>query len=131
MTISKGPNKFCIYSLIQFFQMFVNVRDSPNCVCDFMFRTTNKHTMRCLWFYQSYFTQNIKLVNLLYNFFFLIGIFTFLCTNYLSKLSVPFIGDLNFGSRKYLSCSLWRIWLNFKSCFCRFLIVIEFWTSDS
>ena len=38
----------------------------------------------------------------IYNFFFHIGIFKFLCNNRPSKVSVPFIGDLNFGSKKIL-----------------------------
>ena len=56
MSISKGRNEFCIYSLIQFFEMFADVRNGPNCVCDFMFKTTNKRSIHCLWRYHSYFT---------------------------------------------------------------------------
>ena len=94
MTISKGWNNFCICNWIQFFEMFADVRNGPNCICDFMFKTIDKRTVRCLWFYRGYFTQNFKLVNLFYNFFFHIGIFKSLCPNCLSKVSVPFIGDL-------------------------------------
>ena len=101
----KGWNKFCIYSLIQLFEMSSDVRNSPSCVYDFIFKTTNKRTRCCSWFYRSCFTQNFKLVNPFCNFFFHLGIFKSLCTNCPFKVSVPFIGDLNLGSRKYLSCS--------------------------
>ena len=131
MTISKGRNKFCIYILIQFFEIFAHVRNGPNYVCNFIFKTTNKHTIPWLWFYRSYFTQNFKLVNLFYNFFSHIGIFKFLVTNFPSKVSVTFINERNLGFRKYLNCLLQRIWLKHKPCFCWFRVVTEFRTNDS
>ena len=94
--------KFRIFSLIQLLKMFADIRSGPDCVYDLMLKTTNKSTIRCLWFYCSHFTQNFKLVNPFHNFFFHIGTFKFLCTKCLSKVPVPFIGDLNFGSRKHL-----------------------------
>ena len=102
MTISKGWNKFCIYILIQFFEIFAHVRNGPNYVCDFIFKTTNNHTISWLWFYRSYFTQNFKLVNLFSIFFSHIGIFKFLVTNFPSKVSVTFINELSLDSENIL-----------------------------
>ena len=116
-SVRVGVN-FFIYSLIQFFKMLAGVRNDPKCVCDFMFKTTNKRTIHCSWFYCSYFTQNFKLVNPFYNFLFHRGIFKFLYTNCRCKLSMSFIGDLTFGSRNCLNCSMQCIWLNHKPFIC-------------
>ena len=88
-----------------------------SCRCDSMFKGSNKRKIHCLWLYCKYFTQKFKL-NPFYNFFFHIGIFNFPFTNCPSKISVPFfIDNLNYGFRKYLTCSLQCIWLNHKPCF--------------
>ena len=114
MTISKGRNKFCIYSLIQFLRC---LRMSRTVLIVYV-TLCLKPPIHCLWFYCSYLTQNFELVNPFHNFFYHIGIFKFLSTNCPSKVLVVFICDLNCGSRKYIICSLLCIWLNHNPCFC-------------
>ena len=82
--------------------MFAKVRNGLIAYVN-LFKTINKRKVYCLWFYCSYFTKKFKLVNPFPNVFFHIGIGKFLCINCPSKVPVAFFGDLNFGSRKYLS----------------------------
>ena len=57
-------------------------------------------------------------------------VFKFLCSNCSSKVSMFFIGGLNFGFRKDLNCPLGYIWINHKPWFYCFRIVTEFSTND-
>ena len=125
MTISKVRNKFRINSLIQFSKMFADVMNGPNCTLALCLKPlTNTQYVAC--------GSTATVLELpFHNFFFHINIFKLLCTNCSSKVPVPFIGDLNFGFRKYLICFLQCIWLNHKLCFCLFRVVAEFRTNDS
>ena len=97
MTNSKRREEFYIYRIFHFFKMFAKVRNGLTAYVT-LFKTTNKRKVYC-----SYFTKKFKLVNPFPNVFFHIGIGKFLCINCPSKVPVAFFGDLNFGSRKYLS----------------------------
>ena len=102
MNISKGRNKFCIYSLIQFFEMFTDVRNVLIVYVTLCLKPPINAQFAASNSTAGILLKTYKLVNRFQNFFLNIGIFKFICANFPSKVFVSFIGDLNFGPRNLL-----------------------------